>query len=59
MQEINKSCPSLRTMKCGDTKEHRHLFCKSKRELITNSEATSYCITDGKWILCAFYELEV
>jgi hypothetical protein len=54
--EINVCCPYLRTMKCGDTKEHRHLRCRNRDVLISNDEATYYCISDEKFLLCPFYE---
>ncbi len=56
MEEINICCPYLRTIKCGDTKEHRHLICKAEERLITNSDTLYKCISDSKWVLCSFYK---
>ena len=56
MEEINVCCPYLRTMKCGDTKEHRHLICKAVNEVISNNDILYKCISDNKWILCSFYK---
>ena len=55
MQEINACCPYLRTLKCSDTKEHRHLYCKAEREVVTNSDTLYKCISNNKWVLCSSY----
>lgn len=55
MNEVNICCPYFRTVKCSDTKEHRHLICKSSGELITNNDALYKCISDGKFVVCGNY----
>jgi hypothetical protein len=54
--EINICCPFFRTMKCGDTREHRHIRCLNQDEMISNDEAAYYCISDEKFLLCPHYE---
>jgi hypothetical protein len=53
--EINVCCPYFRTMPCGDTKEHRHLFCKIVG-MINNSDTTFKCISDCNWENCEAYK---
>jgi hypothetical protein len=55
MPEINVCCPYLRTLPCRDTKEHRHLYCKAIKDVITNDDTVYRCISDNKWVLCIFY----
>jgi hypothetical protein len=43
-------------MKCGDTREHRHIRCLNQDEMISNDEAAYYCISDEKFLLCPHYE---
>ena len=54
--EVNVCCPYFRTKKCGDTEEHRHFRCLNRDELPSNEDATYYCITDEKYLLCPYYE---
>lgn len=54
--EVNVCCPYLRTIRCADTKEHHHLICRRRRDLPSNDDVLYHCISDGKYLLCAFYE---
>lgn len=57
MEELNVCCPYLRTKKCSDTKEHRHLVCLKIGDVITNSDVVYWCVGD-KYILCGNYNLQ-
>jgi hypothetical protein len=54
-KEINSCCPCLRTMRCGDTKDHRHLICKAKRDFISNSDTVYKCISNHNWEDCKYF----
>lgn len=56
MQEINVCCPYFRTIRCGNTKEHRHLYCKVSEQAVANSDTLYKCISNEKWLLCTFYK---
>ena len=56
--EINVCCPYFRTLPCADTKEHRHMACKLKEDLINNSDTTFKCISNYNWVNCEIYQLK-
>jgi hypothetical protein len=56
MDDINVCCPHFRTMKCGDTRQHRHLVCKPSGKIIGNSETFYKCISEDNFKICDNYK---
>ena len=54
--ETNVCCPYFCTVRCGDTKEHRHIYCKAEDDAIANSETIFKCISDHNWIECEYFK---
>ncbi len=52
----NVCCPYFRTMKCGDTKEHRHTICRVDNDLFENEYVKLFCISDNDWISCPIWK---
>lgn len=52
IEDVCVCCPNLRTIKCADTKDHRHLVCRLTSQPISNSIVKAKCITNGEWINC-------
>lgn len=55
MKEINICCPYFRTIRCSDTKEHRHIICKVTNTLISNSDTIYKCISENNFIDCEYF----
>jgi hypothetical protein len=52
----NVCCPYFRTIRCEDTEEHRHIYCKSKKCIMANSDTIFKCISDHNWIECEYFK---
>ena len=55
-EEINVCCPYFCTVRCGDTKEHRHIFCECGGAIIPNSDTIFKCISNHNWTECEFFK---
>lgn len=46
----NVCCPYLRTLKCDDTKEHRHFGCNPKITLSQDERLSRDSLMDNDWV---------
>jgi hypothetical protein len=46
----NVCCPYLRTLECGDTREHRHFGCNPKIILSQDENLSQYSLMDNDWV---------